>query len=45
MYLNAHADVWHAINALVCLMIKAGGASEDGVMPANSQGFHGRGCC
>lgn len=42
MYHNVHADEWHAINTLVCLMVKAGGVSEEGAILANSQGFPGR---
>ena len=39
MYRNVHADEWHAINALVCLLIKAGGASEEAAILVNSQSF------
>ena len=41
-YSTLHPYKWHTINALACIMFKMYGASEEGVIPAKSQGFYGR---
>lgn len=38
---HMNANEWHAIKTLGCVVITVGGTSEEGVIPANSQGFHG----
>lgn len=36
---HIHANEWHAIKTLVYVVIRVDGTSEEGVIPANSQGL------